>query len=134
MLRIYSPDQLTSSPTPNKQAEMLLSPEYWINRRVETAGRATLHMRPFHSHVKVLYEHESKFISPNSDFGDLPALPDSPLSLSPPDTPSVPNPDRARWPPLPKEAHTTLVLPHKNLRVTTTSNEVLFVSGNPLFG
>jgi hypothetical protein len=36
-----------------KQAERLLCPEFWDNRRVETAGPATLHMRPLYATINL---------------------------------------------------------------------------------
>lgn len=51
MERIYSPDFSVVS-TSQKPA-LLLSPEYWINRQVESAGPTTRHMRPFYAPVVV---------------------------------------------------------------------------------
>jgi hypothetical protein len=36
-----------------QKAERILCPEFWDNRRVETAGPATLHMRPLYASINL---------------------------------------------------------------------------------
>jgi hypothetical protein len=36
-----------------QRAERILCPEFWDNRRVETAGPATLHMRPLYASINL---------------------------------------------------------------------------------
>lgn len=66
MMRIHALEQNTNNNV--EKAEVLLSPEYWINRRVESAGPATLHMRPFHSKIPSSERGMLKRISPAHRF------------------------------------------------------------------
>lgn len=50
MSRIYH-DKAWANPSYKERFETLLAPEYWLNRRVESAGPATRHMRPFYAMV-----------------------------------------------------------------------------------